>query len=719
MHDDTRTREGGWYPAHLNVDGQNVAISVRLSNAGPLNNSAPPAGVKVGDAQQDTASVARYALALAHGLITAGKRPRTLDVDARRHPGEGDELPTLELRVAAEGDGVSPDLLSEVAEQAVAASGPSGLSALAARTRIVVEGRRRGASAASLTSPAARSASPSPSSPAAQSASASPTSPAAAQSASALPTSPAAAASASTAAAAAADDPAPSLSGSASDSPASAAAAAHDSSAPATAPAPPAAAPSDAPSAEAAASASAPLDAPSAEAEAETAAAAATAKDAPPERQRRFSLTPRLALAARAALSARPSAAPSADSGAAHEPIVSPPSDAPSAAGAVASTPAAASISAVPSADAVPRLVANPRDPEAASRSAASPAAAPPPSTAAPPGGPAIPPEAESSGPPNPRRGVPRAWAIRSAGVVGLIAVVALAFAALQTMSPGDADRTLPAVTPTAEPNLRAAAPDAPTAVPALAAAPPTTAPTTPPTAIPALAQTLAPNAQPTTVPSAVPGPAGAAATPPPAAAFAVAPTAQPPAAPAPLLDFAASPAARVAWPNNPASTAWLAGDGYHLAARAEGQFVAIGLPDVEPQTNVRVTATFRKLSGPPGGGYGIVLRDQSPTPRDGLAQGSAFYVLEVGDRGEIGIWRRNDATWVDLVAWTATPAVRRDGENTLVATVQGEKLSLLVNGTSVAEAADSALARGRVGVFLGGDLNEALLSRLLVEPLQ
>ena len=47
------------------------------------------------------------------------------------------------------------------------------------------------------------------------------------------------------------------------------------------------------------------------------------------------------------------------------------------------------------------------------------------------------------------------------------------------------------------------------------------------------------------------------------------------------------------------------------------------------------VSATFRKTGGPPGGGYGLVIRDQGPAPRDGVNQNDEAYVMEAGDQGE------------------------------------------------------------------------------------
>ena len=46
------------------------------------------------------------------------------------------------------------------------------------------------------------------------------------------------------------------------------------------------------------------------------------------------------------------------------------------------------------------------------------------------------------------------------------------------------------------------------------------------------------------------------------------------------------------------------------------------------------------------------------------------------------------------------------------------DRLTFLVNGSEVATIVDSVLADGRVGVFVGGDLNEVALDRFSVELL-
>jgi hypothetical protein len=173
----------------------------------------------------------------------------------------------------------------------------------------------------------------------------------------------------------------------------------------------------------------------------------------------------------------------------------------------------------------------------------------------------------------------------------------------------------------------------------------------------------------------------------------------------------------RRGWPDDPNSTAWLAEGGYRLFAREPSKFVAVGAPGAQRIRDVSLTAAFRKVGGPPGGGYGLVVRDQGNGVRDGLNQQGRYYVLEVGDRGEFGIWRRDGDRWIDLVPWTPSPAVRQaSAPNEIAIRVTGERFVFLVNGVEVANRVDAALGEGTVGIFVGGDGNQVVLERLLVE---
>lgn len=171
-------------------------------------------------------------------------------------------------------------------------------------------------------------------------------------------------------------------------------------------------------------------------------------------------------------------------------------------------------------------------------------------------------------------------------------------------------------------------------------------------------------------------------------------------------------------WPNDRSLTAWFDVDGYHLFAREPSRFVALSAPGSNSLGDVVVRATFRKAGGPPGGGYGVIIRDQSAHSQDGVNQGGRYYVAEAGDRGEVGIWRRANDRWVDLVPWTPSAAVRTSrASNDLELRAVGAHLSLIVNGVPSAAAEDVVLGSGSVGVFVGGDFNEVILDRFEVEP--
>jgi LPXTG-site transpeptidase (sortase) family protein len=170
-------------------------------------------------------------------------------------------------------------------------------------------------------------------------------------------------------------------------------------------------------------------------------------------------------------------------------------------------------------------------------------------------------------------------------------------------------------------------------------------------------------------------------------------------------------------WPNDPQAIAWIADGGYHLFAQQPSQFVAIGAPLAQSFSDVIITAIFRKTGGPPGGGYGVIVRDQGPGPRDGIHQEGQYAVLEVGDRGEFGIWRREEERWIALIPWTPSEAVRPGrAVNELQVRAAGRQLTFQVNGQPVASVVDTGLSDGAVGVFVGGDLNEVLLEKFVVE---
>jgi len=93
--------------------------------------------------------------------------------------------------------------------------------------------------------------------------------------------------------------------------------------------------------------------------------------------------------------------------------------------------------------------------------------------------------------------------------------------------------------------------------------------------------------------------------------------------------------------------------------------------------------------------------------------------VFEVGDRGELGIWRREEDHWIDLMPWTESDVVHSGTAiNQLTVRAVGQQLTFKVNGVEVANVADGALAQGGVGLFVGGDFNDVLVERFAVQEI-
>jgi hypothetical protein len=170
-------------------------------------------------------------------------------------------------------------------------------------------------------------------------------------------------------------------------------------------------------------------------------------------------------------------------------------------------------------------------------------------------------------------------------------------------------------------------------------------------------------------------------------------------------------------WPNNPRGNAWLTNKIYRLAPTQVGQFVAIAAPMVDTLQDVIVSASVQKLGGPAGGGYGIIVRDQGPASRDGTSQDGRYYVLEVGDKGEVGIWRRDGDHWADLLPWQKSDAVKPGmATNEMTVRAIGNRLSLSVNGIQVAVRTDATYSSGVPGLFVGGDGNQVAVNHFTVQ---
>jgi hypothetical protein len=170
-------------------------------------------------------------------------------------------------------------------------------------------------------------------------------------------------------------------------------------------------------------------------------------------------------------------------------------------------------------------------------------------------------------------------------------------------------------------------------------------------------------------------------------------------------------------WPSNPESTAWAADGAYRVLVREPGRFVAIGAPLDTPLHNVVVSATFRKNGGPPGGNYGLIVRDRGPGPRDGINQAGTFYALVINDQGQYGVARRENDHWVEVVPWTQSDAIDpRQPSHELVALAIGSRLGLTVDNRLVANVEVQAVEAGAVGIYVGGDSTDVSIDDFRIE---
>jgi signal peptidase I len=147
-----------------------------------------------------------------------------------------------------------------------------------------------------------------------------------------------------------------------------------------------------------------------------------------------------------------------------------------------------------------------------------------------------------------------------------------------------------------------------------------------------------------------------------------------------------------------------------YLAADPSGLFTARQAPLSATVQDAIVSATFRKVGGPPGGSTGLIVRGDAA--RD-------YYTFELHDDGKIAVWRRAGDSWFELLPATNVDAVRPGGSpNELAVRLVGDSFDLLVNRVQVASVSDPNLTRGGAGVFVEGTGNEVEFQQFWVQPL-
>jgi hypothetical protein len=113
-----------------------------------------------------------------------------------------------------------------------------------------------------------------------------------------------------------------------------------------------------------------------------------------------------------------------------------------------------------------------------------------------------------------------------------------------------------------------------------------------------------------------------------------------------------------------------------------------------ESYTDVIVDVDTRVVTSSGDGDYGIVCR---------LQDSDNFYGFEVSEDDYITIWKYVNGEFIPLIDWVHSSYIA-ENEGNLHITVGcvGDKLTLAVNGALLAEARDSDLSSGDVGIVAG-----------------
>ena len=119
---------------------------------------------------------------------------------------------------------------------------------------------------------------------------------------------------------------------------------------------------------------------------------------------------------------------------------------------------------------------------------------------------------------------------------------------------------------------------------------------------------------------------------------------------------------------------------------------------------NTVIDADVRTWIGAGDGDYGIICRYQD---------NENFYGFEISEDGYYTIWKYFNAEYTALVDWQYSPQVEEVASGAhLTVTCSGDLLALSINGQWLAEARDSDLAYGDIGVIAGTWTNAPLIVR-------
>ena len=121
-------------------------------------------------------------------------------------------------------------------------------------------------------------------------------------------------------------------------------------------------------------------------------------------------------------------------------------------------------------------------------------------------------------------------------------------------------------------------------------------------------------------------------------------------------------------------------------AARSVGRWCT---PEISPTADFYLTVDAQRVSGPLDASYGVVFRHNA----------GSYYLFSIRDDGFFNLNLWHNFTWSAVIDWTGTLAIQPGAMNQLAVLAEGTHFTLSINGTMVAEAEDSQLAEGEMGL--------------------
>ena len=147
-------------------------------------------------------------------------------------------------------------------------------------------------------------------------------------------------------------------------------------------------------------------------------------------------------------------------------------------------------------------------------------------------------------------------------------------------------------------------------------------------------------------------------------------------------------------------STGWYTGDdgsisysytdGEYLIGVSKNNWISWATIGEDLQDSI-TTVNVRPKKSTGDGGFGLICR---------YVNDHNYYGLEVSEDGYHSIWRYDNGEYVFLSYWAFSELIPQSQEMQITASCVGDRLSLAVNDTLLAEVTDSTFRSGDMGLF-------------------